>query len=338
MNKTKQEVWLVYDGECPICRPTANALKIRAAVGKLHLVNAREPHPIMKEIKKAGFDIDRGMVVKIDNTLYHGADAQNILALIGTKSDLFNRINVLLFSSKISANIFYPFFRMIRNFLLWYKNIPKVDNLREINKQDPLFKSVFAEQWKSLPTILRKHYAISPHSTDCITLTGNITIHRAKLVALFIPVLKLFKLLFPYQGRNLPIVVRQYSKPNSAAFYFERILYFPGKKPYHFHSRIERIKDNMVVEIMNLGFGWRTQLVYEKEKIKLKHKGYCLKFFTFLLPLPITFLIGKTIAEEEALSDQAYRMKMKLVHPWFGKLYEYSGEFTLMDKSLNKRN
>lgn len=55
---TKSKVWLVYDGECLICRPTANALKIRAAVGELLLVNARSPHPIMEELKKAQMNID----------------------------------------------------------------------------------------------------------------------------------------------------------------------------------------------------------------------------------------------------------------------------------------
>ena len=46
--KMKKEVWLVYDGEYPICRPSANALKIKEAAGTLHLVNARESHPIFR--------------------------------------------------------------------------------------------------------------------------------------------------------------------------------------------------------------------------------------------------------------------------------------------------
>lgn len=127
MNQTK--VWLVYDGECPICRPTANALKIRAAVGELILVNARDPHPIMLALKQAGLNIDDGMVVKINDTLYHGAEAQHVLAMIGTNQNWFNRINVWLFRSKFIAKLIYPIMRSIRYAVLKMKGISKINNL-----------------------------------------------------------------------------------------------------------------------------------------------------------------------------------------------------------------
>lgn len=131
--KSSEEVWLIYDGDCPICRPTANALKIRNAVGTLHLVNAREPHPILQEIKNAGLNLDEGMVVKFKNTLYHGADAQHVLAMIGTNSDRFNRMNVLLFRSKYLAKLIYPVMRSIRNLMIKIKGIEKLDNLGKPN-------------------------------------------------------------------------------------------------------------------------------------------------------------------------------------------------------------
>src|SRR3990167_3057068 len=114
---------MIAEGECPICRPTANALKIRAAVGELILVNARNPHPIMQELKQAGLNIDDGMVVKINNILYHGAEAQHVLAMIGTSQDWFNRINVWLFRSKFTAKLIYPIMRSIRLAILKIKGI-----------------------------------------------------------------------------------------------------------------------------------------------------------------------------------------------------------------------
>lgn len=127
----QNKVWLVYDGECPICRPTANALKIRAAAGELILVNARKPHPIMQELKEAGINIDDGMVVKFNNTLYHGEDAQHVLAMIGTDQDWFNRLNVWLFRSKLSAKLIYPIMRSIRTMVLKIKGISKINNLEK---------------------------------------------------------------------------------------------------------------------------------------------------------------------------------------------------------------
>lgn len=120
-------VWLIYDRECPICKPSANALKIQAAVGELVLVNARHPHPILSEIKQAGLNIDKGMVIKINNAFYQGAKAQHVLAMIGTSQDWFNRTNVYLFRSKWMAEILYPLMRSIRFILLKIKGITKLN-------------------------------------------------------------------------------------------------------------------------------------------------------------------------------------------------------------------
>ncbi len=129
-----QAIYLIYDGECPLCSTSAKALKIRKAVGTLHLINARENHPIMQEINLAHLDIDKGMVVKFNDILYHGADAQYFLAMIGSDSDFFNRINVWLFQSKTLAHLLYPIFRMVRNILLWFNKTPKVNNLDNHSK------------------------------------------------------------------------------------------------------------------------------------------------------------------------------------------------------------
>lgn len=83
----------------------------------------------MLEIKKAGLNIDDGMVVKINNTLYHGAKAQHVLAMIGTNQDWFNRINVWLFRSKFTAKLIYPIMRSIRLVMLQMKGISKINNL-----------------------------------------------------------------------------------------------------------------------------------------------------------------------------------------------------------------
>jgi len=127
-------IWLIYDGECPICSPTANAIKIKKAAGDLMLINARESHPIVKEVIQQGLNLDEGFVVKTNDQYYHGAEAMNFLALIGTRSDWFNRINVLLFSNKTMAKIFYPAFRAMRNIVLKLNGIKKINRNRDDNE------------------------------------------------------------------------------------------------------------------------------------------------------------------------------------------------------------
>ncbi len=120
-------VWLVYDGECPICRPAANAFKIKQAVGDLKVINAREAHPIMDELKAQGLSVDNGMVLKMGGKYYQGAEAMNICAMIGTDSDLFNKMNVMLFRSKCLSKIFYPVFKTVREIAIKCNGAGKID-------------------------------------------------------------------------------------------------------------------------------------------------------------------------------------------------------------------
>lgn len=127
------EVWFVYDGDCPICNTAANALRIRKAVGNLHLINARtdKDHPLMAEIKRKGMNLDEGMVIKFQDTCYHGADALHVMALLGTGQDWFNRMNALLFRSPTLSALCYPAMRAMRNLAIRLKGIPKLRNLEQ---------------------------------------------------------------------------------------------------------------------------------------------------------------------------------------------------------------
>jgi predicted DCC family thiol-disulfide oxidoreductase YuxK len=124
------DIWLVYDGECPVCRTYCKYIRIRDAVGRLHLVDARQPSEIMDEITAAGLDIDQGMVVKFNDVIYYGPDAIQILALLSTPFGIFNRVNYLFFGSKIGSRVFYPIGKAFRTVLLKLLGIKYIENLR----------------------------------------------------------------------------------------------------------------------------------------------------------------------------------------------------------------
>ncbi|MBB1248542.1 DCC1-like thiol-disulfide oxidoreductase family protein [Rhizobium sp. G21] len=125
------DVWFVYDGECPLCRVAAQALRIRQSVGHLHLVDARveRDHPLMARINQAGLDLDEGMVLAYGDRLYHGAEALTLMGLIGSEHGWFNRMNALLFRSPALARFTYPAMRGVRNLLIRMLGAGKIDNL-----------------------------------------------------------------------------------------------------------------------------------------------------------------------------------------------------------------
>lgn len=131
--EAKGDVWFIYDGDCPICNTAAQALRIKQAVGNLHLVNAREDkdHPLLSEVKACQLNLDEGMVLVFEGGYYHGADALHMMALLGSSQGWFNRMNALLFCSPAIARLCYPAMRAGRNLLIRLKGVPKIRNLEE---------------------------------------------------------------------------------------------------------------------------------------------------------------------------------------------------------------
>lgn len=123
-------VWLVYDGECPVCSAYGKYARVREAVGELHLVDARQPGALMDRITGAGLDMDQGMVVKLGGTLYYGPDAVRVLALLSTPSGMVNRVSFLLFGTPGRARVFYPLVKAIRRGILTLLGSRRIGNLK----------------------------------------------------------------------------------------------------------------------------------------------------------------------------------------------------------------
>jgi len=119
-------ILIVYDGECPVCSHYVNGLRLREAGGQLRLQNAREETDEVRELVLQGFDLDQGMVVKLDGSCYFGADAMHVLSMMTTPSGLFNRFVYLLFRAPTSSRLLYPVFRGLRLLLLRIIGVPPI--------------------------------------------------------------------------------------------------------------------------------------------------------------------------------------------------------------------
>jgi len=112
----RTELWVVYDGECPFCTSFVLLYRLREVTGTVHLIDAREKHPLVEEVRARGLDLDQGMAVQAAGRFYHGAEAMQILAILGADSGLFNRINRAIFRHPGLARLLYPW--LVRGRLL----------------------------------------------------------------------------------------------------------------------------------------------------------------------------------------------------------------------------
>lgn len=117
MNELPQII-LVYDRECPVCTAYCRALAIRQLDHGMQILNAREDHPVVREIKQLGLNLDEGFVLRIGDSYYHGAEAIHRLALLTTPSGVFNRLNYFIFRSQTLSRLLYPLLRPGRNLIL----------------------------------------------------------------------------------------------------------------------------------------------------------------------------------------------------------------------------
>jgi predicted DCC family thiol-disulfide oxidoreductase YuxK len=121
---------LIYDQECAACDIYCRSVQVGQSTGRLRLVNARNPSPVMRKMTRAGLDIDQGMVVQKGGKLYYGAEAIHTLALLSSRSDLFNKLSYYVFRSKALSRLLYPGLRICRNLLLKALGKTKINNLR----------------------------------------------------------------------------------------------------------------------------------------------------------------------------------------------------------------
>ncbi|WP_431269888.1 DCC1-like thiol-disulfide oxidoreductase family protein [Dankookia sp. P2] len=103
-----KQIWVVYDGMCPFCTRYVMLYRIRQLAEKVHMIDARTDHPVVREVKARGLSLENGMAVKWNGQYYHGAAALHVLALLGSESGAFNRLNRLVFSRPKLGRFLYP--------------------------------------------------------------------------------------------------------------------------------------------------------------------------------------------------------------------------------------
>ncbi|MEO0399580.1 MAG: DCC1-like thiol-disulfide oxidoreductase family protein [Pseudomonadota bacterium] len=112
------DIYVVYDGDCPFCSAYVRMIRLREAAGAVHLIDAREAHPVVEEIKALGYDFDEGMALKVGDAIYHGDECIHQLAMMSGPSGIVNRLHFWVFQSPTRAKLLYPSLRAGRNMAL----------------------------------------------------------------------------------------------------------------------------------------------------------------------------------------------------------------------------
>lgn len=86
-------VYVLYDGECPMCSMYSNWVEIRRAAGKLEAIDVREHREYVAAMEEQGLNIDQGFVVVKNGSFHHAADALQVIAALSENRSLLDRLN-----------------------------------------------------------------------------------------------------------------------------------------------------------------------------------------------------------------------------------------------------
>ena len=318
-------LYLIYDGDCVLCRNSAQAIKIKKTVGHLEIINARVSHPLVTEALNKGYDLNEGILVLYNNKYYYGVDAVHLLALIGSQSDIFNKINHFLFKHKLLASCFYPVFKLGRNIILFFRGIPQIQQ----PPQKPLIEKILGDQIQLIPPVLQDQYSSKPYSNDALLLKGQMNIFISRAFQILSPLLRLVGAPVPYSGENIPVTVEFISNEKTNKILMRRTFFYSDKPPYCFSSSVIHIKNNIIIELIRFRFAIKLIYTLDNNKINLNDGGYVFCLGKWLIPLPIGFLIGKFHIFEEAVTEDEFIMHVSMHHFLLGKIFQYDGHFKI---------
>jgi hypothetical protein len=93
-------------------------IRLREAVGRVDLVDARSDDPRVAAAAAAGLDLDEGMVALWGGRRFHGRDAVHLLATLSAPGGIANALQRRVFASPRRAALLYPILAAGRQALL----------------------------------------------------------------------------------------------------------------------------------------------------------------------------------------------------------------------------
>ena len=121
---SETSITFIYDGKCPFCNHFAELLEMKSKIKDLIILDGRKNKPLLRDLLKKGFDLDKGAILLDGGNIYHGSDAINyVCSRIQNPSDKLLKILSITFKSNRRSKFIFPFLVTARRLALISKGI-----------------------------------------------------------------------------------------------------------------------------------------------------------------------------------------------------------------------
>jgi hypothetical protein len=183
-----------------------------------------------------------------------------------------------------------------------------------------LMQHALGNDWCKLPPALQAHYRFGT-TMD----VGYMDIEYPRFMQPYLSVLRFFGALINRRGLHISTIVEKNVIGDRQ--YWRRTITFPDKKVVHFNSFWVSAGGNQLIEFVNPVLGLQMAVFVDDGKLHYRGVRFVAKLGTLLLPIPEWLALGHTSIVEEAVDDTHFAMDFRLIHPLFGQVFRYSGEF-----------
>ncbi|MEM5471140.1 DCC1-like thiol-disulfide oxidoreductase family protein [Hoeflea sp. AS60] len=121
---------IYYDGDCYFCTNFVKLLKLRQAVGDVHLISLREDNDDVRRILASGLNVNSGFVVEHEGKLLHGAQAFHYLNTLSDPKNILSRVLFYVSNHEWLARVLYPLMVLGRYFVLILQGGALIDQRR----------------------------------------------------------------------------------------------------------------------------------------------------------------------------------------------------------------
>jgi predicted DCC family thiol-disulfide oxidoreductase YuxK len=115
---TKPESFVLYDGECLICRSYMAIAQLRKIRPDLQVIDARQSPAIVADMRALGHEVNDSLLVKVGSRIYAQGDATQLISELGSQHAVLRRAALWTIGGAPWSGALYPFLRGTRNALL----------------------------------------------------------------------------------------------------------------------------------------------------------------------------------------------------------------------------
>ena len=125
-SSTSSQLLIVYDGDCPFCARYADLAGLRARGLSICLKNARDADLYTTYPEAAGYDLDRGMLVRWRGQWFEGAAAMATISALVRGAPM-----AAAFRQAWLARLMYPLLRFGRGLALRARGVAPIGRVRK---------------------------------------------------------------------------------------------------------------------------------------------------------------------------------------------------------------